>query len=131
MNNALDIIRQVTAINASTEEGRESARKAVEGICSEIGATDAQRKAAIDALFAGYARPRISLSTARKMLGGVNRVTFWRWRESNRYGLGGITVIPMSDTQSDTYLDQILDAMKKRAEQKEKENGSGICGKSA
>src|SRR6056297_1936509 len=111
MSRVVQVIQDVTAIDRTTTEGREAAKRAVEGICSEIGATELQTKVVSDALFSAHARPRISLSDARKMFGGVSRVTFWRWRQQNRFGLGGITVIPVTERRADAYLDEVLEAM--------------------
>lgn len=111
----VEIIKDVTAIDRTTAEGREAARRAIDGICSEIGATELQKNMVSDALFSAHARPRISLSKARKMFGGVSRVTFWRWRRDNRFGLGGIAVIPVNERAADVYLDEVLEAMKERA----------------
>lgn len=114
-----EIIGSVLKIDRATPAGRKAAQKAVSLICEQIGATTVQRTAAVDALFSDYARPRISLANARKLMGGVSRITFWRWRKDNRYGLGTIDVIQVTARSCDTYLDQILGAMKQRAEQTE------------
>ena len=77
--------------------------------------TDAIRTLVEDVLAHPGKHPEI-MADARRLMGGVSRVTFWRWRKDNCYGLGEIDVIHVTARSSDTYLDQILEAMKQRAE---------------
>jgi hypothetical protein len=116
MNQMVEIIQHVTAINRETEEGRDHAKQAIQKLCDQIGATEVQKKMVSDVLFCASTRPRITFSTARMMLGGVSRVTFWRWRRDDKYGLGSIDELPINRTTSETYLDQILKAMKRKAQ---------------
>ena len=120
MNTVTQIIEHVIHADLSTPGGKEHAKQAVEKLCDQIGATRFQKQVVSDALFSGHARPRVTLSNVRLMLGGISRQTLWRWRKTDRFGLGSIDVLEINSTNSETYLDQVLEVMKRKSEEEKR-----------